>query len=62
MRVWVGTVFIKIGFAIIPSEISRMVRGLIMYHVPNALGETEKAEVRDWVHANAPTHIKTKFP
>jgi hypothetical protein len=46
LRLVVGTVLIKAGFALIPAEVKDMVRGMILYHVPGAMTEAEKADVR----------------
>lgn len=46
MRVFIGCLLIRLGMAIIPSGVRDMVRGIIMYHVPGALTEEEKAEIR----------------
>lgn len=46
MRVLLGGLLIKLGMAILPDEVRHLVRGVIMYHVPGALTESEKAEVR----------------
>ena len=46
MRMWLGTTLIKLGFAIIPADVREMARGIMMYHVPGALSEEQKAEIR----------------
>lgn len=46
MRHFIGTLLIRAGFAIIPKETRYLVRGILLYHVPGALTETEKAEIR----------------
>lgn len=52
MRVFIGSLLIRAGFAIIPRDVRLLVRNIIMYHVPGALTEAEKADVRaakaDW--------------
>lgn len=62
MRIFIGCLFIKAGMAIIPKGVHHMIRGLLMYHVPNALSEDEKSAVRQWAHEKAPDQIKTIFP
>lgn len=55
MRHWLGVAFIKIGFALVGKDTRRMFRNIVMYHVPGALTEDEKAEVRaakgDWIRS-----------
>lgn len=46
VRVFLGTLLIKSGMAIIPRDVRDLVRGVLMYHVPGALTESEKARVR----------------
>lgn len=46
MRTFVGTMLIKAGMAILPPEVRKMVRKVLMYHVPGALSEDEKREIR----------------
>lgn len=46
MRMFLGKALIKIGVAILPCDVRKMVRDILLYHVPGALTETEKAEVR----------------
>lgn len=46
MRVWIGTMLIKAGMAIIPRDVRDLVRGLLAYHIPGALTEDEKEQVR----------------
>ena len=53
MRVLIGSLLIKAGMAIIPSETRRIVRNLLMFHVPGALSEEEKREVIDAKAAGA---------
>lgn len=45
MRVWLGIAFMKIGMAILPARVRRLTANMIMYHVPGALTEPEKAEI-----------------
>lgn len=37
---------IKVGMAVLPPEVRKLVRGVLMYHVPGAMTEAEKAEIR----------------
>ena len=46
MRLIIGTKLIELGMAILPPNTRKLVRDLIMYHVPGALTEAEKAVVR----------------
>jgi len=46
MRTIIGTLLIKIGVQILPKEVRNLVRGILLYHVPGALTEAEKADVR----------------
>lgn len=46
MRYVIGKFLIIAGLRIMPKDVSRMVRMLLLYNVPGALTETEKAEVR----------------
>lgn len=46
MRVFIATLLIKAGFALLPVDLRKLVRALLLYHVPGALTEDEKAEVR----------------
>lgn len=46
IRTFIGKILIKAGMAILPADVRRLVRNVIMYHVPGALSENEKAEVR----------------
>ena len=50
VRCYIGKRLISLGVAILPSEVRRLVRGILMYHVPNALSESEKAYVREAAH------------
>jgi hypothetical protein len=45
-RTFVGCLLIKAGMAMVPADVREFVRGIIMYHVPGAMSETEKAEIR----------------
>jgi hypothetical protein len=47
MRVFISRVLITAGIMILPSEVRKLVRGVLLYHVPGALTESEKAEVRE---------------
>lgn len=55
MRHWLAMRFIKIGFAILEPGTRKMFRDILMYNVPGALTEAEKADVRvakaDWIKA-----------
>lgn len=46
MRMLIGTLLIRAGFATIPKDVRHMVRSILMYHVPGALTEDEKSEIR----------------
>lgn len=46
MRHWLGIAFIKMGFALMGEDTRKMFRNIVMYHVPGALTEDEKADVR----------------
>jgi len=46
LRCLVGRMLISTGMAIIPSDVKEAMRGMMMYHVPGALTENEKASVR----------------
>lgn len=46
MRLWIGKLLLKAGMAVIPADVREMVIKIVMYHVPGALTEDEKAEVR----------------
>lgn len=54
MRTFIGATFIKIGMAILPADVRKLTRDILMYHVPGGLTPAEKAEVRSakaaWVH------------
>lgn len=56
MRVLIGSLLIRAGMAIIPRDTRELVRGIMLYHVPGALTEAEKAEVRaakaEWKHSS----------
>ena len=55
MRLWVGCMLLKLGMAILPTDSREMAKKIMLYHVPGALSETEKAEVRTakaaWLHS-----------
>ena len=42
----IGTFLIRIGVKILPKDVHDMVRGMLLYHVPGALTEFEKGDVR----------------
>lgn len=46
MRNFLGWLLIKAGMAALRPETREMVRKIIMYHVPGALTDVEKSEVR----------------
>jgi hypothetical protein len=46
LRAKMGCLLIAWGIWIIPGNVRHMVRGILMYHVPGALTEDEKREVR----------------
>lgn len=46
IRVFIGAALIRAGMAIIPKDTRDLVRGILLYHVPGALTEAEKAEIR----------------
>lgn len=45
-RTFIGCLLIKAGMAMVPPDVRKFVCGVIMYHVPGAMTEDEKAEVR----------------
>jgi hypothetical protein len=45
IRVAVAKALIHIAMAILPSNTRRLVRNILLYHVPGALTEDEKREV-----------------
>jgi len=46
VRAKIGCLLIAWGMRIMPDNVRHMVRGILMYHVPGALTEDEKREVR----------------
>ena len=46
LRNALGCLLLRIGMAIVPKEARDFARGVIMYHVPGALTEAEKADIR----------------
>lgn len=46
MRFRIARLLIKAGVALLPHDVRDMVRGIVMYHVPGALTEDEKATIR----------------
>lgn len=46
-RVLIGCGLIKLGMAILPAQTRKMFRNVIMFHVPGALTEEEKDDVRE---------------
>jgi hypothetical protein len=42
----IGSLLIKLGMAIVPAETRDLVRKMLLYHVPGALTEEAKFEVR----------------
>ena len=46
VRHLIAMLFIKTGMAILPPATRKMVRDLLMYNVPGALTEQERADVR----------------
>lgn len=51
LRVFLGSLLIRTGMAIVPAEARDLARGMIMYHVPGALTEAEKAKIRSAVNS-----------
>lgn len=51
MRFMLAKLLIRTGVALLSPEVRKLVRGVLMYHVPGGLTEDEKAEVRTAVHA-----------
>ncbi len=45
MRVLVARGFISLGMWLLPSDVRKLVRGMMMFHVPGALTDEEKDEV-----------------
>jgi hypothetical protein len=58
MRVFIARVFITLGMMLLPADVRKMVRGLMLFHVPGALTEHEKADVvsakADWLRRSQP--------
>ncbi len=46
MRVWIGTILIRAGMAMLPADTRKLFQDILLYHVPGALTEAEKAHVR----------------
>lgn len=46
MRDFIGRLFIAAGFKILTPATRKLVRNIIMYHVPGVLTEDEKRDVR----------------
>jgi hypothetical protein len=44
-RTWLGATLITCGVAVIPSQVRKLVRDILMFHVPGALTEVEKRGV-----------------
>lgn len=45
IRTFIGSSLIKLGMSILPSDVRKLVRNIVMFHVPGALTDSEKAEV-----------------
>ena len=45
MRVLVARGFISFGMWLLPADVRKLVRGMMMFHVPGALTDEEKDEV-----------------
>jgi hypothetical protein len=45
-RLWFGCLLVKLGMWVIPVDAKEMARKILLYHVPGALTESEKAHVR----------------
>lgn len=46
MRLLIAKLLLKLGMALLPKDVRDMVRDLLMYHVPGAVSEERKAEIR----------------
>lgn len=46
MRLFIARLLLKAGMALLPKEVRDLTRDLLMYHVPGALSEDRKREVR----------------
>jgi hypothetical protein len=46
VRVQLGSWLIRLGMAIVPSDVRDMARGMMLYHVPGVLSESRKSEIR----------------
>jgi hypothetical protein len=47
IRAAVGVALIKTGVRILPDRVRKTVRGMLLYHVPGALSEDEKRDIRE---------------
>lgn len=45
MRTLLGGLLIKAGMAILPKDVRKMVRDILLYHVPGGITGKEKADV-----------------
>lgn len=46
MRLWIAKWLLRGGMALLPKGVRDMTRDLLVYHVPGALSEERKAEIR----------------
>lgn len=46
MRVTIARILIVAGILVLPRSVRKMVRDILLYHVPGALTDAEKADVR----------------
>jgi hypothetical protein len=45
MRVFIGSILIRLGMWVLPVNVRQQVRSILLFHVPGALSDQEKSDL-----------------